>query len=141
MVFGLSLSLPLRYSKSLPYSRSIAKLIMRLITFSPTISKTFVFHLFQKPFETQKQKIKNTHISPNKIKEASVMTSTIFPTMLSNNLSKIYQKETKKSNQAHVHKTSLSKAQIASKKNIEKRFRGSLRQPHCQKHKKGVLLK
>jgi hypothetical protein len=53
--------------------------------------------LFQKPFETQKLKIKNTHISPNnKKKEASLMTPTIFPTTLSNNLSKNYQKKTKK---------------------------------------------
>jgi hypothetical protein len=39
-----------------------------------------------------------------------------------------------------MHKTSLSKAQITPKENIEKRFHGSLLQPHCQKHKKGVLL-
>lgn len=40
-------------------------------------------------------KIKNTHISPNK-KKASVTTPTIFPTMLSNNLSRNYQKKQKK---------------------------------------------
>jgi hypothetical protein len=56
--------------------------------------------------------------------------------MLSNNPSKNYQKKQKNSNQAHMHKTSLSKAQIAPKTNIEKRFHGSLPQLHCQKHKK-----
>jgi hypothetical protein len=42
--------------------------------------------------------------------------------MLNNNLSKIITKKLKNSNQAHMHKTSLSKAQISPKKMLKRDF-------------------